>query len=802
MAEAVEQTAQEVWSAGQGLSKRVKRLRDEYFSFDSRDHFRNEVRPYTTGLEGDILFAPHAWGVAPEVFIFSKSIQDTLTALATKVELPQGFWDKPIAQRQALFFAEVISKYLPVKILEGELIVGAQFNAALSKTLNNSEMKAWHKLEKKYIWANRFLNLFGIGNTGAIPGHLIPDYPKVLAIGFSGLVAEFEEIKKEAPPEHSEYLDALIIAASAVKEFSARYADLAAETAEAETDPERKAELKDIAEVCRQVPWNPPQSFHQAVQALWFTHMLVMTSESYPGPGLSPGRIDQYLYPFYQKDIDSGAITREWAAELLRCYFIKHNYAYDFMGRVGTNQGINSGFGQLITLSGTGPEGQDMSNDLTWLFIDIIEEMNMLEPKPNIRLHHNSPDRMLERVVDMVGTAQGAPFLLNFDEISMKALGWAGMPEDQLWDYAPVGCLENTMQGCERAGTVDVNLNFAKPVEMVMSRGRDLKLKWRLGPHTGNPAKFKTFDEFFTAYKIQLTALIDRILDVTIMADRIRSRFEPVPYLSALIQGCAESGKDVTAGGPRYNFITVEGIAFATAVDSLAAVKKLVYDEEKVSIKDLLKALKSNFKNNESLRQMLMHQAPKYGNDDPEADEIARQLNKFFSEEVFKRTSPVTGRRFRAGYLSWNYWILYAGATAATPDGRPRGTYLSNGICPVTGVDRKGPVSMARSVYNVGLTSVPNGASHTMSFNPSLVRTAEGKKKMAAFLRGYGIQGGSALQINMISPETLRNAQNDPQKYGNLLVRVTGYNAYFTTLGRELQNEIIDREAFRIEGQS
>jgi formate C-acetyltransferase len=199
---------------------------------------------------------------------------------------------------------------------------------------------------------------------------------------------------------------------------------------------------------------------------------------------------------------------------------------------------------------------------------------------------------------------------------------------------------------------------------------------------------------------------------------------------------------------------------------------------------------------------MLLHKAPKYGNDDPEADELAREVNHFFSERVFKRTSPVTGRRFRSGLLSWNYWILYATSTAATPDGRPRGQYLSNGICPTNGVDRKGPVSVARSVYNADLEVVPNGGSHTISFNPVLAKTEKGRQNLKAFLKGYGIQGGSALQINMINPETLRKAQKSPTEYSNLLIRVTGYNAYFTTLGKEIQDEIIAREAFRLEGES
>ncbi len=590
----------------------------------------------------------------------------------------------------------------------------------------------------------------------------------------------------------------MIIACRAVKGLADKYAQEAERLAEKETDPGRKTELNEMARMTRKVPWNPPETFWEAVQALWFTHMLVMCSESYPGPGLSPGRVDQYLHPYYQRDLAAGKLTREFAREILQCWFIKHNYAYDFMGRIGPNQGINSGFGQLITIGGHGPNGEDLSNDLTWLLLEVIDEMNLLEPKPNIRLHPDTPEPVLLKVAEMLTKSQGSPFLMNFDPISEKALRWAGYPFERLWDYAPVGCLENTLQGCERAGTVDANLNLAKAVELVMFNGRDQRLKLRIGARTGNPERFQNFNQFFSAYKRQLLALIDRILDSECQADAVRSRFENTPYLSALVDGCAEKGKDVSAGGPEFNFITVEGISLATAVDSLAAVKSLVFDQKRITMKELRAALRKNYEGYEPIRQMLINRAPKFGNDDEIADQIAFELNKFFSEQVFQRVSPATGRRFRAGYLSWNYWILYAAATSATPDGRKRGTYLSNGVCPVTGAHHQGPTSVARSVSKLGFETVPNGGSLTLSFNPSLVKGDLGKRILAGFLRAFTREGGSALQVNMIDPETLRCAQKNPEPYQNLLVRVTGYNAYFTSLGKEMQDEIIAREALAL----
>jgi pyruvate-formate lyase len=721
-----QQPAPAIWSPSSALSPRVRRLREEFFSFYSRDYFRNEVRPYGSGTPWDEVWSPYHWGVVPEMFPFFDCFRDSLLAAAETVPMPAGFWDEPLAVRRALFFREVVQHHLPVRILDGDLTVGSYFNTALSKSHSRGEARRWHRAVRRWRRKAERLNRLGIGNCGAEPGHLIPDYPKVLRLGFRGVAAELETmLSGERDRPKRDFLRALLVSCETAPALAARYADEAEALAEREPDGRRKAELREIARICRKVPWEPAETFQEALQSLWFTHMLVMAAESYPGAGLSPGRIDQYLYPYYRDDLAAGRTDRDHARELLQCYWLRHNYAYDYQGRVGTNQGINSGFGQLITLGGTGPDGEDASNDLTWLMLDVIEDMNLLEPKPNIRLHQKTPEELLRRVAGLVRRAQGSPFLLNFDEAAIRGLEWQGLPTDRLWDYAPVGCLENTLQGCDRSGTVDVNLNIAKAVELTLNNGRDMLTGERLGPRTGDPRSFKDFPAFFAAFKKQLKALLERLIDCNNDADAARAAFEPTPYLSALVDGCAESGRDITAGGARYNYITVEGIALATAVDSLAAVKRLVYDERRVSMDDLLAAVRANFEGHGELRQTLMNRAPKYGNDDPEVDDIAREVSRFWTEEAFKHVSPATGRRYRGGYLSWNYWVAYAPSTAATPDGRPRGTFLSNGVCPATGADREGPTAVIRSVGHLGLETAPNGASHTLSLSPSMLRDDE-----------------------------------------------------------------------------
>lgn len=790
-------TARPVWGPSEGLSERAKRLRDEYFSFDTRA-FRNEVLPFSTGTPWDTVFPVEQWTNVPEFAPFLLVYEDSLLAAARPVPLPPRFWKEPLPVRAATFFAEVLEHHLPVDILDGELIVGGHFNVALSLCLTKREAKARRKRAEAFRKGVAHVSGVGIGNCGAVPGHLIPDYAKVLRMGFRGISEVIaREMEGERDTEARAVLRSFRIAVEATRRLAERYA-IEARRLAAESDSQRAEELLEIARICQKVPWEPPETFHEALQALWLTHMLVLVSESYPGAGVSFGRFDQYMHPYYQADLEAGRLSRDQAQELLRCFWVKPNYAYDYQGRLGNNQGINSSFGQLMTLSGRGPEGEDLSNDLTYLCLDVIEEMNLLEPKRNIRLHANTPEKLLRRLCELLSRAQGAPFLLNFDETAMRGLVWEGVPENEVWDYAAVGCLENTRQGDDRSGTVDVNLNLAKPVELTLFQGRDLATGEQFGPRTADPRTMQSWPEFEAAFRRQLSACLQRLVELNNDADAIRARYEPTPYLSALVGGCIENRKDITAGGARYNFITVEGVALGTAADSLLAVKHLVFEKGRVKMGALLDAVAKNFEGAESLRQTLLNKAPKYGNDDPEADGMARDLTHWWAEEARTCKTPATGKQYRAGYLSWNYGIAYAVLVAATPDGRRRGTHLSNGVAAVPGADRNGPTAAARSVGNLDLEVIPSGSSHTITLSPSLVRDAEHLEKLAGFLRGYGKQGGSALQINIVDADTLRQAREDPDAHRNLLIRVTGYNAYFVNLGREIQDEIIAREGHRL----
>jgi formate C-acetyltransferase len=617
----------------------------------------------------------------------------------------------------------------------------------------------------------------------------------------------------------------MMTAATLSRDLAAKYADVCRNLADEQSDFRRRQELLQMAQILARVPWEPARTFWEAVQALWINHMLIMSDENYPGPGTSFGRIDQYLLPYWEDSLSHG-MEREFGKEILKCFWMHCNTVYDAMIRNG-NQGITAGFGQLITLSGMGENGQDLTNDLTYAMLEVIDEMSpILEPKPNVRLHRNSPDELLDKVVEMISASQGSPFLLNFDERSMAGMMLeakkAGIRhlinEKNVHDYAPVGCLENTMVGNDRSGTVDVNLNLLKAVELALTGGKDLvpffnpmtgkeeKIK-QDGPDTGDAANCETWQDFWNAYVQQNQYIIKKSVDTYETSESLRAKYFPTPYLSCLVRGCAEKGLDITRGGAEINLTTLETVTFATTVDSLLAIKYLVFDTRKCTMAELLAALKDNWLGHDVIQAIAKNKAPKYGRDDDEADAMAKEVMDLWCDETWQHRTESTGRQFRPGMLSWNYWAGDGFVMAASADGRPKGQFLSNAICPSNGADINGPTSNANSVGKVlggkaadGIgdwgeyfNCLPNGASHTITFNPSIIKDPEHKDKLKAFLRGYCENGGSALQINMLDPAVLRDAQKHPQNYRHLLVRITGYNAYFTTVGKELQDEVIQR---------
>jgi len=814
------------------LSPRVQFLRDYYFEGVNRN-WNNEYQCFSTGKPWDYLFDEMTYYIVPETISFYQTFTKSTLQSAKTIDMPEEFWLLPLKERRTVFFKEAVVNHLTVKVLDQDLLCGANFNMMSSHCLNEKEAKTRDKLVYGKNGAREsFLDYYyrGFGNVGSTCGHLIPDYPKILNGGFESVFKEIEEEYAKLTDEQKNSnegaeLRAMQIATTVPLELAKKYKEECLRLAKVEKDVSRKEELLEMARNLDVVPWKKAENFYQAVQSLWMTHMLVMSDENYPGPGVSFGRLDQYLYPYYQISIEEG-MTEDFMKDLLGSFWFHCNTAYDAQIRVGYN-GITAGFGQLFNLSGRDKDGNDLSNPLTYLLLDVIDDMSpILEPKPNVRLHKNSPEKLLNRVVEMISSSQGAPFLLNFDERSMAGLlreaKKAGVEKyinlDTVADYASVGCLENTMCGNDRSGTVDNNVYFYKAVELAFNEGKDLTEKYneltmkplkikQLGPKTKKVSEMATFEDFYDAVKKQTAYLIRRSTELYEMTESLRSKYGNTLYLSTLVDGTIPSHKDVTEGGAELRFVTIEGVTFATTVDSLLAVKYLVYDKKVCTLEELKEALLHNWEGYEKLRQMAKNKAPKYGRDEEESDDLAKEYMDFFAEETWKHKTISTNRQFRPGMLSWNYWVGAGFVLPASPDGRKQGEFFSNAICPSNGADVKGPTANSNSVgkalggkavegdFEDYLNVLPNGASHTITFNSSLLRNEDHQEKFKAFLKGYTENGGTALQINVLDPEMLKDAQKHPENYKNLLVRITGYNAYFVTVGRELQNEIIARES-------
>jgi formate C-acetyltransferase len=820
------------------LSLRIQWLRDYFFQGVKRA-WNNEYTSWTTGTPWDFQYNELTFYIVPETYTFLQTFRSAFKQVARPVTLHPDFWKWSLPERRAWFNREVMVRYLPKEILPGDLLAGGRFNIQTSTCLTEKETKDRDRLvygPKGSRAAMLWFHNHGYGNVGATSGHLIPDYGRIIREGWKAVHAELEShyaalSQEDKNGKKGAQLRAMMTAATMPRDLAAEYSKECREMANLETDPERRQELIKMAEILLRVPWEPAQNFWEAMQSLWLTHMLVMSDENYPGPGDSFGRLDQYLYPFWEKSIREG-MDPEFGKEILKCFWLHCNTAYDGMIRTGGNQGITAGYGQLFTISGMGAGGMDMSNDLTYILLDVIDEMSpILEPKPNVRLHRGSPERLLDRVVEMIASSQGSPFLLNFDERSMAGMMLQAkksgvthlIHENNVFDYAPVGCLENTMVGNDRSGTVDANLNLLKAVELALTGGFDLirftdpmtgkvdpPTRW--GADTGDATRYQTWEQFWDAYATQTRHIIHRIVDIYEQSESIRAKFAPTPYVSCLVKGCAQKGMDVTEGGAELGYVTIEAVTYATTIDSLLAVKYLVFEQKFCTMAELIQALKDNWSGHEILQARALHKAPKYGRDDDAADKLAHQVMELWAEETWKYKTKSTGRQFRPGMLSWNYWVADSFILPASADGRPRGKFLSNALCPSNGADINGPTANVNSVgkalggkaadgrgdWEDYLNLLPNGGSHTMTFNPSMLRDPEHREKFKAFLKGYIENGGSALQVNLINADLLRDAQSHPENYRHLLVRVTGYNAYFTSIGRELQNEIISRESHQM----
>ncbi len=590
-------------------------------------------------------------------------------------------------------------------------------------------------------------------------------------------------------------LVAMAIAADAVIRFAERHAEKAKEMARAEDNPERRRELERIAEVCRHVPAHAPRDFWEALQAYWFTHLGVVT-ELNTWDSFCPGRFDQHLYPFYQKGMEDGTLTRDQAKELLECLWVKFNNQ-PAPPKVGVTAAESATYTDFANINNGGlkRDGSDGVNDVTYLILDVIDEMHLLQPSSNLQLSKRGPEAFLKRGLEIVRQGWGQPSIFNADMVVEELLRQGKTLEDARCGGTS-GCVETGAFGTE-AYILTGYFNLPKVLEVALNNGIDPRSGKRIGIETGDARRFTSSDQVFEAFRKQLHHFVDIKVRGNNVIERLYANYMPAPFLSLLVDDCIEKGKDYNDDGPRYNTTYIMGVAPATCADSLSAIRYHVFDRKMLTMDELLVALAHNFEGHEKTRLMLWNKTPKFGNDDDYADRTSVDVFNAFFDEVNGRKNT-KGGHYRVNYLSTTCHVYFGSLTAATPDGRRAWEPLSDGISPVQGADRHSPTAVIKSAAKIDHART-GGTLLNQKFTPQLLKGEEGISKVAHLVRSYFRLDGHHIQFNVVTATTLRAAQADPEKYRDLIVRVAGYSDYFCDLTRALQDEIITRtehEAF------
>ncbi len=747
---------------------------------------------------------------------------------------------EPLVTRKAKAFKELCERGT-VFILDGELIVGAQGSkiraGVLSPDTNcgvisevdilstrpqdpflitEDEKRLFKEFVEPYWKGKSFRDIWGARLpedlrqlVGALvfnaqskveggPGVFVADYELVMKIGINGIRKRINEklasLDYATPGDYDKivYLNALLIVCDGIEARAKRYARLAREKAGEEKDPQRRAELEKIAEICQQVPINSARTFWEALQSLWFYHVYQWMEHN--ATAYCPGRIDQYLYPYYKKDIEEGRLTQEQAQELLECFWVKFAELNFFNNTAWATFVPGYVSFQSMCCGGITEDGQDAVNELSYMMLQA--QMDVRLPQPHMSVKYNkakNPDSFLRKACELSALGTGHPPFLN-DELGIQYLQDIGIPFEEAYNWSPRGCFEVGLMGkWGNASSGQVEMNTVAAVELTLLNGVHRETNTRLPvPQTGDPRNFKTFEEFKDAVKTQLAYLIKRAAEVGQMLDVIQSEQRPALVTSLSFEECIENARDCCSGGAKYtpgSEITMVGLA--DTINSLAAVKKLIYEDKKLTWDELLEVLDKNFEGYEDIRQMCLS-APKYGNDDDEVDEIMTEMTCFAAKEVRQYKGLYGGRRR----------IMSCGAAShlapgehhgALPSGRKGWVPLADAMSPMQGTDRKGPTAVLKSFSKCCLDLFTAGTLLNMKLDPSVVEDARGIGDFMSLIKSAHDLGAFQIQFNVVSPETLREAQKDPEKYRNLMVRVSGYSTYFVDLDKRIQDDIIAR---------
>ena len=790
---------------------------------------------------------------------------------------------EPIITRRAKAFAHILHN-IPIIIRDNELIVGsstiaprgcqtfpefsyewleAELDTVATRTADPFEIAEETKAELKEAdkyWKGKTTselatsymapeaikaiehNIFTPGNyfyNGV--GHVTVKYWEVLETGFEGIM---EKAQKELDgcsvgdgnyARKSHFLEAVILSCKAVIDYAGRYAKLAQEMAAQTSDPVRKQELFVIAENCSRVPAKGAQNFYEACQSFWFVQQLLQMESS--GHSISPGRFDQYMYPYYKKDMEAGTITREFAQELMDCIWVKLNDLNKVRDAASAEGFAGYSLFQNLIAGGQNKEGEDVTNDLSVMCIQASMHVHLPAPSLSVRVWNGSPHEFLIKAAELTRTGIGLPAYYN-DEVIIPALQNRGLSLEDAREYNIIGCVEPQKAGKTEGWHDAAFFNMCRPLELVFSNGMDKGEM--VGIPTGDVTQMKTFDEFFDAYKKQMEYCISLLVNADNAIDVAHAERCPLPFLSCMIDDCLKEGKFFQEGGAVYNFTGPQGFGIANMADGLFAIRKLVYEDKKVSMKELKEALAWNYdkgldaQSAGDMTEMIMKamqkagrnvdastaegllktfmgmkpgeqktqrfkeihdmidEVPKFGNDIPEVDYFAREVAYTYSKPLQKYNNP-RGGKFQAGLYPVSANVPLGGQTGATPDGRYAHTPVADGVSPSAGKDVKGPTAAATSVSRLDHFIVSNGTLFNQKFHPSALSGREGLEKFVALIRGYFDQKGMHMQFNVVDRQTLLDAQEHPEKYKHLVVRVAGYSALFTTLSRSLQDDIIRR---------
>ena len=586
-----------------------------------------------------------------------------------------------------------------------------------------------------------------------------------------------------------EELKAMLICAEALVRFAQRHAERARQLAQSETDPQRKQELEQIAEVCTHVPAHAPRNFWEALQYYWFVHLGV-TIELNTWDSFDPGRLDQHLFSFYQQGLAQGMLTHAQAQELLQCFWIKFNNqpAPPKVGVTAAESGTYTDFAQ-INIGGVKEDGSDGVNEVSYLLLDVVEEMRLLQPSASLQVSKKNPDRFIKRAARIIRTGFGQPSIFNADLIVQELVRMGKSVQDAR-NGGSSGCVEVGAFGKENFNLTGY-FNMPKMLELTLNNGHDPRTGKQIGLQTGDPCQFETFDELFEAYCKQLNYFINVKVRGNNVIERLYAEYMPAPFLSILISDCIAAGKDYHNGGARYNTSYIQGVGLGTITDCMAAIQQHIFDEQTISMEELLKALKVDFDGLERLRQLLLNKTSRYGNDDDRADAVmVRLFDAYYNAVVGRKNTK--GGSYQINLLPTTCHVYFGSVIGATPDGRHAWKPLSEGVSPVQGADRHGPTAVLRSVAKMDHART-GGTLLNQKLSPNLLADDSGLEKLVQLVRTYFKLDGHHIQFNVVDAETLRDARLHPEQHRDLIVRVAGYSDYFCNLSESLQDEIIAR---------